>query len=124
MKTFKDVERASALAGLKVFTWSPGDGVTRYRFFKAEGCAPSQSYFGPANGQHTALGAKAAYEYATSCENGIEMNVKYKIVRFYKNRIRNRHTLHSGVSLQVAQLHCNDPRTSKPGYWFDGYERM
>lgn len=48
-------------AGLYFRTNSPGDGVTRYRFFKAEadGSEPN-GYFGPANGIHTALGLKGA----------------------------------------------------------------
>lgn len=36
---------------------SPGDGVTRYRFFTN----PKNDYFGPENGIHTALGLKAAW---------------------------------------------------------------
>jgi len=27
----------------------------------------------------------------------------------------------SGVSLEIAKLHCNDPRTQKQGVWFDGF---
>lgn len=45
-----------------VRTWSPGDGVTRYRFF--ENAPPNQSYFGPQNGIYTALGYKEAYTFA------------------------------------------------------------
>lgn len=41
--------------GLYVATWSPGDGMTRYRFF-----AKPSDYFGPENGIYTALGAKEA----------------------------------------------------------------
>jgi len=47
--------------GLSVKTWSPGDGVTRYRFFDKPG--PGQTYFGPANGIHTALGLRDAWNY-------------------------------------------------------------
>ena len=43
-------------AGLYVRTYSPGDGLTRYRFFKKKG----NSYFGPDNGIYTALGIKEA----------------------------------------------------------------
>ena len=46
----------------------------------------------------------------------------YRIVRFYRRSGRRR-VLYRGVSLSVAQLHCSDPRTSKAGVWFDGYER-
>lgn len=46
----------AANAGLFVRTYSPGDGVTRYRFFTD----PHNDYFGPANGIYTALGIKEA----------------------------------------------------------------
>lgn len=50
--------RAALPEGWTVETWSPGDGVTRYRFFHK---APAnQSYFGPNNGRFTALGFKEA----------------------------------------------------------------
>jgi len=49
--------------GYAVRTWSPGDGVTRYRFFKD--APPNQSYFGPANGIYTALGYKEAVTFAS-----------------------------------------------------------
>mgnify|MGYP001609990843 CR=1 FL=1 len=45
----------------------------------------------------------------------------YKIVRFYFRG--NRRTMATGLSLESAQAHCSDTRTSKPGKWFDGYER-
>ena len=61
--TEKDVREAAAAAGLLVKTNSPGDGVTRYRFFVALGAAPNQSYWGPANGIYTALGAKEAMAF-------------------------------------------------------------
>ena len=46
---------AARECGLHVDTWSPGDGVTRYRFFDK----PS-GYFGPHSGIFTALGFKKA----------------------------------------------------------------
>lgn len=45
--------------GYYVARWSPGDGVTRYRFFQN----PGNNYFGPENGVYTALGLKEAYEF-------------------------------------------------------------
>lgn len=45
--------------GLHVSKYSPGDGVTRYRFFDK----PGNTYFGPANGICTAMGLKAAWRY-------------------------------------------------------------
>lgn len=44
--------------GLFVRTYSPGDGLTRYRFFKKS--QGKSSYFGPHNGIYTALGIKEA----------------------------------------------------------------
>lgn len=53
-------ERTNEL-GLLLCTYSPGDGYTRYRFFrKSEVPAATQTYFGPANGLYTALGYKEA----------------------------------------------------------------
>ena len=46
----------AARVKLYVRTYSPGDGLTRYRFFKKKG----NSYFGPDNGIYTALGIKEA----------------------------------------------------------------
>jgi hypothetical protein len=43
-------------AGLYLATYSPGDGVTRYRFFNK----PGSNYFGPRDGIYTALGIKEA----------------------------------------------------------------
>ena len=53
------IEQLSSMAarmGLYVASYSPGDGVTRYKFFKKKG----NSYFGPGNGIYTALGIKEA----------------------------------------------------------------
>ena len=49
-------------AGLYVATWSPGDGVTRYRFFDK----PGNTYFGPQTTLCTVLGLKAAHRYVHS----------------------------------------------------------
>ncbi len=51
-------ERAEAM-GVHVRTWSPGDGVTRYRFFTD----PNNDYFGPDSGLYTALGLKEAITF-------------------------------------------------------------
>jgi hypothetical protein len=53
---------------------------------------------------------------------GKEVNVDtYKIVRFFSDD-RPRQTRKTGLSLEEAQAHCNDPDTRKDGEWFDGYE--
>ena len=54
----------------------------------------------------------------------------YKVMRFYADN-RERRVLQTGLTLDEAQEHCNDPETSSrttttdddPGTWFDGYER-
>ena len=51
------------------------------------------------------------------------MTELYNIVRFFRAKSRNRKIIHRNVTLEVAQLHCNDPRTRKDGIYFDGYER-
>jgi hypothetical protein len=59
----------------------------------------------------------------------------YKIVRMYFRG--GKRTVKSGLTLEQAQKHCNDPetssrtckkaanvrRTSQRGPWFDGYEK-
>lgn len=62
----------------------------------------------------------------------------YKIVRMYFNpNISRRTTIETGLTLQEAQAHCNNPETSSStctsstgrartrrlGPWFDGYEK-
>jgi hypothetical protein len=59
----------------------------------------------------------------------------YKIVRFYQRLPGQRDTIKTGLTLEEAQRHCNDPETSSKtattriaknrtainGPWFDGY---
>lgn len=47
----------------------------------------------------------------------------YKIVRKYRD---NKHPDHNkviktGLTLEEAQAHCQDPSTQEPGVWFDCY---
>ena len=60
----------------------------------------------------------------------------YMIVRFYRDAQIRRRVIATGLTLEAAQEHCNDPETSsstatgkharartrKLGAWFDGYE--
>lgn len=41
-------------------------------------------------------------------------------MRFYANGRRPK-LIKKVSTLEIAQLHCNDPRTCKAGVWFDGY---
>ncbi len=49
----------------------------------------------------------------------------YKIVRFYAPHLGNqkRQVIKTGLTLDEAQEHCNDPKTKKEGEWFDGFMR-
>lgn len=47
----------------------------------------------------------------------------YKIIRFYRKSGR-RKTIKTVSTLELAQLHCRDPKTMKAGVWFDGYEEI
>lgn len=47
----------------------------------------------------------------------------YKIVRFYAPHIRKTpRIIKRGLTLEEAQAHCSDPKTSTKKY-FDGYEK-
>ena len=60
----------------------------------------------------------------------------YKIVRMYESAGIRKRVIDTGLTLEEAQAHCNDPETSsttctrkvgkdrtrKLGRWFDGYE--
>lgn len=43
----------------------------------------------------------------------------YKIYRFYKSG--HKRLIKTVSTLEIAKLHCNDPKTCKPGVWFDGF---
>lgn len=60
----QELEEYAKSVGLLVTTYSPGDGVTRYRFFEKKKVPADQSYFGPASGMRTVLGIKAAWDFA------------------------------------------------------------
>ena len=48
--------------------------------------------------------------------------MSYRIVRFFQERHKEREIIYTGLTLEEAKKHCNDPNTWGPG-WFDGYER-
>lgn len=46
----------------------------------------------------------------------------YEIIRFYAPGIdRPNETIQTGLTLEEAQEHCNDPDTREEGVFFDGY---
>ena len=44
----------------------------------------------------------------------------YKIIRFYADN-RPHEVRETGLTLEAAQTHCQNPDASEPGVWFDGY---
>jgi len=63
-RPLNEMENAASLVGLTVTTWAPGDGVTRYRFFKAGGSRYADYHQGGA--LYTALGRKEAIAFIKS----------------------------------------------------------
>ena len=48
----------------------------------------------------------------------------YKIIRFYAPTVRHEEeVIRTGLTLEEAQEHCNDPETREEGKWFDGYTK-
>ena len=45
----------------------------------------------------------------------------YKIVRLYREVDRESQVIQTGLTLEEAQAHCRDERTSTPEILFDGY---
>lgn len=54
--------------GLQVATWSPGDGMTRYRFFR--GAPADQDYFGPLSPIGVAYGISQAHDWVNAFKQG------------------------------------------------------
>lgn len=51
---------------------------------------------------------------------------QYKIVRYYApsqdcQRTKRNRTIKTGLTLEQAKAHCNNPKTRKEGVYFDGY---
>lgn len=47
----------------------------------------------------------------------------YNIIRHYRDRKQPGVLIKSGLTLEEAQAHCNDPSTREDGVWFDGYQQ-
>lgn len=67
----KEVEEAYNYVGLHVDSYSPGDGVTRYRFF----VEPPYDYFA-GRGIYTALGRKDALTFVNGYRYGRTQGLK------------------------------------------------
>lgn len=64
------VEQAARAVGLYVATWSPGDGVTRYRFFTKTTPGSSYADYHQGDGIYTALGRKDAMAFISAYGQG------------------------------------------------------
>lgn len=62
--TERDVKNILEGSDYYVKTYSPGDGITRYRFFRKHEGKETNQYFGPENGIATFLGASQAYAFS------------------------------------------------------------
>jgi len=76
--TTKNIEiLAKALRnGLTIATHSPGDGVTRYRFFKRDNEHPHGHDYHEGKEYYTALGPKEAHAFLDGVAVGRELSVK------------------------------------------------
>lgn len=65
------IEQAASEAGLAIATWAPGDGSTRYRFFKAKpgGRGPWADYH-QGDALYTAMGRKDAMSFIVAYQMG------------------------------------------------------
>lgn len=49
----------------------------------------------------------------------------YKIVRIYYPHLNKKtRVIKRNLTIEEAQAHCRNPKTRKPGVYFDGYEEM
>ena len=64
--TKTQLRNLAAAVGLTLYTWSPGDGMTRYRFFTDH---HATDYFG-SEAQFTALGLKEAGAFVRGFQVG------------------------------------------------------
>ena len=46
----------------------------------------------------------------------------YTLIRFYKDSAKPSRVLMTGLTLEEAKEHCNDPSTEKEGEWFDAFK--
>jgi len=49
------------------------------------------------------------------------MSTTYKIIRFFRDLDMVKRTIKTGLTLEEAQEHCQDPETRLEGVYFDGY---
>ena len=100
--------------GYHVETYSPGDGVTRYRFFdlaemdRKRVPMSEQTYFGPLNGVHTALGLAAAKKWLSNAPRpkirGYVTGISPGEEEYYAQRFENPAKRRGSRSAQKAGL--------------------
>ena len=68
-----DILQEARDKGLRMATYSPGDGVTRYRFFHA---GPGEAEYNSLSWLYTALGAKEAMIFLKGVDAGIDVQFR------------------------------------------------
>lgn len=66
-----ELQRLLDFTNLAVGTWAPGDGKTRYRFFKRTDAASSAADYHEGDGLYTALGRSEAVTYLRGYLHGM-----------------------------------------------------
>lgn len=78
MSAKSEIESAAHQLGFAVYTYSPGDGKTRYRFFHLVGLPAGQDYFGPKSGVVTAVGPDKARKFLLEFVEGKHRDGHYE----------------------------------------------
>jgi len=105
------VEKAAYDAGLRVGTWHPGDGATRYRFFRetAEGNAKNAGtgyydYFGGSNALITVLGRKAAFAFIEAFRLGRNSGIREASAEVINGATHDQSPEQVGLALKQARV--------------------
>lgn len=83
-RKLNEMEQAAVAVGLSVTTWAPGDGMTRYRFFKKSPGTPYSDYH-QGGALYTATGRKDAMAFIEAYGKGRSARTNpSSVVRTYK----------------------------------------
>lgn len=84
-RKLNEMEARAAVAGLRIATWAPGDGVKRYRFFPGNGETVYADYH-EGGALFTARGRKEALAYLSGAGGGPNNRARGTIRRNRRNR--------------------------------------